>query len=437
MNDIKALRENANGERERLLSRGVSPGEIDELLELDSDARARIAERDEIRGRINSLSKEVSEAMRSGDKVRADALRNESRALGQALDVMQSRVVQAEEARLARVLLIPNVPSVDAPVGASEDENVVLRYWSPEHGVQDPDEYVAPVADDAKKAHWEIGESMRLLDLPRAARISGSMFAMYRGDGARLLRALTSFALDAHSDAFEEIRPPTLVKSDTMIATGHLPKFADDAYELPRDDLYAIPTAEVPLTSFARDEILDEAELPLRLTAATACYRREAGSAGRDTRGLLRLHEFDKVELFAYCAEAQAPEVHLDMLRRAEGILRALGITYRVVDLCTGDMGASAARTFDLEAYAPGVGKWLEVSSVSWCGDYQARRANIRYRASDGSGNRFVHTLNGSALAWARVWAIIVEMGYREEGAVEVPQVLVPYLGGRTTLSSS
>jgi seryl-tRNA synthetase len=437
MNDIKALRENANGERERLLARGVSLIEIEELLALDSELRARIAERDHVRGRINSLSKEVSEAMRSGDKARADELRNESRQLGRSLEMLQQEVTLAEEARLARVLVIPNVPSREAPVGSSEEENVVVRYWSPEYGEQSPTTFVEPVTGGGMKAHWEIGESMRLLDLPRAARIAGSMFAMYRGDGARLLRALTSFALDAHSDAFEEIRPPTLVKSDTMIATGHLPKFADDAYELPRDDLYAIPTAEVPLTSFARDEILDEAELPLRLTAATACYRREAGSAGRDTRGLLRLHEFDKVELFAYCTEAQAQEVHLDMLRRAEGILRALGITYRVVDLCTGDMGASAARTYDLEAYAPGVEKWLEVSSVSWCGDYQARRANIRYRAIDGSGNRFVHTLNGSALAWARIWAILVEMGYRDEGIVEVPEVLAPYLGGRSALSPS
>ncbi len=271
--------------------------------------------------------------------------------------------------------------------------------------------------------------------MERGAKLSGSMFPVFRGAGARLVRALTSFALDRHADAFEEIRPPTLVLTDTMVSTGHLPKFADDAYHVERDDLWAIPTAEVPLTSMWRGEILDESELPLRLTAVTSCFRREAGAAGRDTRGLLRVHEFDKVELFAYATPEQAPDLLDELVGRAEGLIRELGLRYRVLDLCAGELGNSSARTFDLEVFAPGVDRWLEVSSVSWCTDYQARRANIRYRPS-GGGPAFVHTLNGSALAWPRVWAALVETGRRDDGSVALPEVLAPYLGGETVITA-
>jgi seryl-tRNA synthetase len=258
------------------------------------------------------------------------------------------------------------------------------------------------------------------------------MFPLYRGYGARLLRALTSFALDSHAEEFEEVRPPTMVLTDTMISTGHLPKFSDEAYHLERDDLWAIPTAEVPLTSMWRGDILDEADLPLRLTAATACFRREAGAAGRDTRGLLRVHEFDKVELFAYCTPEQAPAAHADILARAENLLRLLGLPYRVLDLCAGDLGTSSARTVDLEVFSPGVDRWLEVSSVSWFRDFQARRANVRYRSENGT--QYVHTVNGSALAWARIWAALVEINRQEDGSVAIPAVLQPYLGGQTHL---
>ena len=232
--------------------------------------------------------------------------------------------------------------------------------------------------------HWEIGEALQILDMERGARLAGSMFPLYRGAGARLLRALTAFAIDRHSPAYEEIRPPTVVLTDTMTSTGHLPKFADDAYHVERDDLWLIPTAEVPLTSMHRGEILEESQLPLRFTASTACYRREAGSAGRDTRGLLRVHEFDKVELFAYATPEGALDAQADILRRAESMLQELELPYRVLDLCCGDLGGSSARTFDLEAYAPGVDRWLEVSSVSWFRDYQARRANVRFRPAGG-----------------------------------------------------
>jgi seryl-tRNA synthetase len=259
------------------------------------------------------------------------------------------------------------------------------------------------------------------------------MFPLYRGDGSRLLRALTAFALDAHFDAYEEIRPPSVALTETMMSTGHLPKSRDDMYAIERDDLWAIPTAEVPLTSMHRGEILAIENLPIRMTAATQCFRREAGAAGRDTRGLLRVHEFEKVELFAYCTPDQAAEEQMNILARAEQLLRTLGLPYRVLDLCCGDLGAASARTFDLEVYSPGVDRWLEVSSVSWFRDYQARRANVRYRTLEG-GTAFVHTVNGSALAWARIWAALVETYRQPDGTVILPDALAPYLGGRTVL---
>jgi seryl-tRNA synthetase len=264
--------------------------------------------------------------------------------------------------------------------------------------------------------------------------MSGSMFNMYRGSGARLLRALVQLSLDRAADAWEEVRPPSVVRTDTMVSTGHLPKFADDAYQIERDELWAIPTAEVPLTSMHAGEVLDQASLPIRYAAYTPCFRREAGSAGRDTRGLLRSHEFDKVELMAFATAEDAPAVHADIVARGEAILADLGLAYRVVDLCTGDLGFSNRRTFDLEAFAPGCDQWLEVSSVSWYGDFQARRSNTRYRPEGEKGTAFVHTLNGSVLGWPRVWAALVESHRRADGAIDVPAVLRPYLGGAEVL---
>ena len=275
---------------------------------------------------------------------------------------------------------------------------------------------------------------MGILDVERATKLSGAMFVMYRGAGAALVRALVQLALDRNSDRYEEIRPPTLVRTETMVSTGHLPKFEEDAYHLERDDLWAIPTAEVPLTSLARDEIIDETDLPRRMMAHTSCFRREAGSAGRDTRGLLRVHEFDKVEILAYATEDQAPALHEEILERAEAIIADLGLAYRIVDICTGDIGGSAARTWDIEVYAPGADQWLEVSSVSWFGDYQARRANVRYRPTDEKGTKMVHTLNGSALAVPRVWAALVETHRQADGTVAVPEVLQPYMRGVTSI---
>ncbi|NNN18264.1 MAG: serine--tRNA ligase [Acidimicrobiaceae bacterium] len=429
MLDIRIVREDLDKVKQALATRGVAPGLLDELWDLDQQARTASTKRDTLRAEVNSISKEIAQLMRSGDTVSAGALRDRSRAIGDELSALESRAGELDVERREALLRIPNLPSEDAPVGVSEADNLIVRWWSPKSGMQNGSEINLPdYADYQRKPHWEIGSELKILDLERAAKISGSMFPMFRGLGATLERALTSMALDAHSDAFEEIRPPTLVRSATMVSTGHLPKFEEDAYRLERDDLYAIPTAEVPLTSLAKDEILLEEDLPVRLSAFTACFRREAGSAGRDTRGLLRLHEFDKVEILSYATPDQAADMHAELLRRAESLLQRLGLTYRVLDLCTGDLGNSSKRTFDLEAYSPGTGLWLEVSSVSWFGDYQARRANIRFRNSKSNQIEFVHTLNGSALAWARIWAVIVETYRQSDGSVTIPEELRPYM---------
>ncbi len=414
------MRSDPDGVKRALGRRGVAAAEVDRVVELDARHRALLYERDELRREVNRLSVEVGEARRAGDVPKAELLTAESRALG---DNEREIAAQAEaieiELRQA-LLLLPNRPANDCPDGAGPADNVVLRTEG-----FDPDGY----SDHQRVPHWEIGAALGILDLERGAKLSGSMFPMYRGLGATLVRALCQLALDRNADAFEEIRPPTLVRTETMVSTGHLPKFEDDAYHLERDDLWAIPTAEVPLTSLARDEILEESALPMRLMAYSACYRREAGSAGRDTRGLLRIHEFDKVEILAYATPQQATALHAEILARAEGVLHALGLAYRVVDLCTGDLGNSAARTYDLEAYAPGCDQWLEVSSVSWFTDYQARRANVRYRPADGAIAP-VHTLNGSALAVPRVWAALVEANRLPDGSVRIPEVLRPYMRG-------
>jgi seryl-tRNA synthetase len=283
--------------------------------------------------------------------------------------------------------------------------------------------------------HWDIGMELGILDLERGAKISGSMFPLYRGAGATLTRALCQLALDRNADAYEEVRPPSLVRTDTLEATGQLPKFADDAYHIERDDLWAIPTAEVPLTSLRGNEILEHDELPLRLMAYTPCYRREAGSAGRDTRGLLRVHEFDKVEILALSSAEDAEERHAELLARAEGTIAALGLPYRILDICTGDLGQSHARSFDIEVYAPGCDLWLEVSSVSWFSDYQARRASIRYRLAGGGPTVTCHTVNGSALAVPRVWAALVETYRQPDGSIALPEVLHPYFRGATAIT--
>ena len=428
MIDIRLVRDDSASVKAALGRRGVAPAEIDRLIGLDEAARAAMGERDDLRAQVKSLSKQVGRARQSGEAGSADELTARSRSLGEEERSLHAVAESAAEEVRQALLYLPNLPAADAPDGTGPDHNLVVRSWP------DP----APAYTDAQRVpHWEVGAELGLLDMERGAKLSGSMFPLYRGFGARLLRALTSFALDRHADRFEEVRPPTLVLTETMVSTGHLPKFEEDAYHLERDGLWGIPTAEVPLASMWRGDILDEGDLPLCLTAATPCYRREAGSAGRDTRGLLRVHEFDKVELFAYATPEQAPALLEDMVARAEALLVDLGLRYRVLDLCAADMGISAARTFDLEVYSPGVDQWLEVSSVSWCTDYQARRANIRYRPDGGRGPVLVHTLNGSALAWPRIWAALVETGRRSDGSVALPEVLRPYLRGDVVIPAA
>jgi seryl-tRNA synthetase len=430
MLDIRRIRTELDDVVIALARRGDSSleSEVRRAATIDERLRAIVAERDDVRSQVNALSKQVGTLRRDGDVDEAERLQQQSRDLGE-----HEKSLAAEHddlsAQLRDTLLgIPNIPDADAPDGGGPDDNVVVKVVG-----YDPDSY----AEHQRVPHWDIGAELGLLDPERASKLSGSMFALYRGAGARLLRALTQLALDRHTtgaDAYEEVRPPSVVRPETMIATGQLPKFADDAYHLERDDLWLIPTAEAPLTSMHRDEILDEADLPRRFTAYTPCFRREAGSAGKDTRGTLRTHEFDKVELFAYCTPDQYLAVHHDILERAESIVTDLGLAYRVLDLCTGDLGFSNARTFDIEVYAPGCDAWLEVSSVSWYSDYQARRADIRYRPAEGKGTVVAHTVNGSALAWSRIWPAILETHRQPDGSVEMPKVLQPYLGGMTEI---
>jgi len=425
MIDVRLLRTEPDAVKAALARKKVDPAEVDRAASLDVRRRELAGRRDVIRAKVKGLSHEVGKARRAGDQATADALSTESRALGDEEGSIDAETGEVEAQLHDLLLRLPNLPSPDAPDGESAADNPVLRVEG-----HDPGRF----GDHQRVPHWDIGAQLGILDLERGARISGSMFVVYRGMGATLVRALCQLALDRNADAFEEIRPPTLVRTDTLTATGQLPKFADDAYHLERDDLWAIPTAEVPLTSMGGDEVYDEADLPVRLMAHTTCYRREAGSAGRDTRGLLRVHEFDKVEILAFTTPEQAEKMHADLLGRAEGVLRELGLGYRVVDISTADLGQSHARAYDLEVYSPGVDQWLEVSSVSWFSDYQARRANIRYRPAGAKGTAFVHTLNGSALAVPRVWAALVETYRQPDGSVRLPDVLAPYLRGQQVI---
>ena len=429
MLDPRRLRTEPEVVKAGLARRGIDLSEIDRAIVLQAEERALKARGDELRARIRSLSKEVGQARRAGDSASADAKASESRALGEEEAKVAAEAAAAGGELRDILLRTPNLPADDCPDGGSEADNVVVRVEGYDEGAY---------GDHQRVPHWDVGARLGILDLERGAKLSGSMFPVFRKQGATLVRALCQLALDRNCDAFEEIRPPSLVRTDTMVSTGHLPKFADEGYHLERDDLWAIPTGEVPLTSLGRDEILAEADLPMRLMAYTPCFRREAGAAGRDTRGLLRVHEFDKVEILAYATAEQARTVHDELVARAEGSLRALGLAYRVVDLCAGDLGASAARTFDLEVYAPGCDMWLEASSVSWFSDYQARRANIRYRPADGErgGTVVAHTLNGSALAVPRVWAALVETYRRPDGSVAVPEALWPYFRGERTITA-
>jgi len=424
--DVRLLRTDPAGVRAALARRGSSEV-LDQLVRatnIEVAVRDNQSKRDGLRAEINELSKQVGLKRREGDADGAEALQAQSRALGEqekaAADELE--VIQAELRDL--LLRIPNLPDPDAPDGAGEEDNPVIR------GPFLPESF----PEYQRIPHWETATALGILDNERATKISGSMFTMQRGAGATLARALCQYALDMNADAFEEVRPPSLVTTATLTATGQLPKFADDAYAIERDDLWCIPTAEVPLTSLYAGEVIDDTQLPIRLMAYTPCYRREAGSAGRDTRGMLRTHEFDKVEILAVTTPAQGPDMLIELRDRAEALIKGLGLPYRIVDICTGDMGQSHHRSFDIEVYAPGCDMWLEVSSVSWFADYQARRGDIRFRTAGEKGTTVANTLNGSALAVPRVWAAIVENYRQADGTVVVPEALQPYMRGMTVI---
>jgi seryl-tRNA synthetase len=419
VHDLRILREQLELLREALRRRGVldtlAPV-LDRGQALERERRALIQAVEERKAQRNANAQEVAKLKRA--KEDADELIAQGRALSDEIAKLE-RELASTEAGLQRTLYeIPNINLPDVPAGG-EEHNVIVREW----GTPRPREGVKP--------HWEIGARLGMIDLDRAAKVSGSGFVFYRGKGARLVRALLNFFMDVHREehGYEEIWPPLLVNRASMTGTGQLPKFEEDAYATRTDELFLIPTAEVPVTNLYRDEILDGDSLPMAFVAYSKCFRREAGSAGKDTRGILRTHEFDKVELVRYATPEDSANQLEALTRHAETILERLGLPYRRKLLAAGDTGFSSAKTYDLEAWAPAVGAWLEVSSCSTFTDYQARRANIRYRPGKGEKPRLIHTLNGSGLAFPRTIACILEHYQNADGSVAVPEVLRPYLG--------
>jgi seryl-tRNA synthetase len=419
MHDVRMVRERLGELREAMRRRealdALGP-QLDRCEGLERERRSLIQAVEERKAARNASSQEVARRKRAGEP--ADDLIAQGRALGDEIARLERELGDAEGQLQAILLEVPNVTAPDVPAGG-EEHNVIIRSWG------------EPRPSDGVRPHWEIAAEHGLIDLERAAKISGSGFAVFRAGGARLVRALMSFFLDVHTreHGYEEIWAPVLVNRASMTGTGQLPKFEDDAYQVAGDDLFLIPTAEVPVTNLYRDEILDGADLPKGFCAYTPCFRREAGSAGKDTRGILRVHQFDKVELVRYSTPERSDAELETLLGHAESMLQRLGIPYRVKLLAAGDTGFSSAKTYDLEAWAPGVGAWLEVSSCSTFSDFQARRANIRYRPAKGEKPRFVHTLNGSGLAFPRTIACILEHYQQPDGSVTVPDVLRPYVG--------
>jgi len=419
MHDVRLVRERLDDLREAMRRRdalGTLGPQLDRCEGLERERRLLIQAVEERKAARNAGSQEVARRKRAGEP--ADDLIANGRALGEEIGRLELELADAERSLASILLEVPNITVADVPAG-DESNNVIVRSWG------------EPRASEGVRPHWEIAAEHGLFDLERAAKISGSGFAVFRRDGSRLVRALLNFFLDVHTreHGYEEVWTPVLVNRASMTGTGQLPKFEDDAYKIQDDDLFLIPTAEVSLTNLYRDEILDGADLPKAFTAYTPCFRREAGSAGKDTRGILRMHQFDKVELVRYCAPEQSEAELEKLLGHAESILQRLGIPYRVKLLAAGDTGFSSAKTYDLEAWAPGVGAWLEVSSCSTFTDFQARRANIRFRPAKGEKPRFVHTLNGSGLAFPRTFACILEHYQQPDGTVIIPEVLRPYVG--------
>ena len=419
MHDARLIRERLDDLREAMRRRGalgqLAP-QLDRCEGLDRERRLLIQAVEERKAARNASSQDVARRKKAGEDA-ADLIAH-GRALGEEIARLDVELAAAEQALDAIVMQVPNVTLAEVPEG-DETHNVVVRTRG------------TPRSSDGVKPHWDIAAAQGLFDTERGAKVSGSGFVFFRGKGARLVRGLMNFFLDSHVDlhGYEEVWAPLLVNRASMTGTGQLPKMEDDAYRIGGDDLFLIPTAEVPVTNLYRDEILDAGVLPKAFCAYTPCFRREAGAAGKDTRGILRMHQFDKVELVRYCAPEDSEAQLQLLLGHAEAMLQQLEIPYRVTMLAAGDTGFSSAKTYDLEAWAPGVGAWLEVSSCSTFTDFQARRANIRYRPAKGEKPRFVHTLNGSGLAFPRTIACILENHQQPDGSVAVPQVLRRYVG--------
>jgi seryl-tRNA synthetase len=423
MHDMRVLREQPERLRDALRRRGAleqyGPA-LDRAELLERERRTAILDVEQRQQRRNAISAEVARLRKAGES--ADQLMAEGRQVGDEITSLDARRTEVEREMLSAMLELPNATMPDVPEGG-EEANAVLRFWG------------EPRESSGVRPHWEIGAQHGILDLERAVKLSGSGFAVLRGDGARLVRALMSFMLDTHTreHGYEELWVPKVVLRDCMVGTAQLPKFEEDMYAVKDSDLFLITTAEVPVTNLYRDEILEASALPAAFCAYTPCFRQEKFSAGKDTRGILRMHEFDKVELVRYATPETSAAEHERLTAHAEALLKALRLPYRVIVLAAGDTGFASAKTYDLEVWAPGVGKWLEVSSCSNFLDFQARRANIRFRAAAGEKPQFVHTLNGSALAFPRIIAALLEHHQLADGRVQLPDVLQPYMG-RSTL---
>ena len=420
MLDIKLIRENPEKINE-LLKRRNPELSIDEIVKIDVERRAVQTEADELRAKRKTDSQKIGELKKQGQNT--DEIQEEVRKLGDDIKVLEEKEVILEEKQKTLLLNIPNIPDETTPTGISENDNKIVS------GCGEPTE-----ADFELKAHWDLVEEKGLVDFERGVKLAQSRFILYKGKGARLERAIINFFLDVHTQehGYEEILPPVLVNSAAMTGTGQLPKFAEDMYKCENEDLYLIPTAEVPVTNIYQNEILTEEDLPKYMTAYTPCFRREAGSAGKDTRGLIRVHQFNKVQLVKLTTPEKSHEEHIKLTKDAEKILELLELPYRRVELCTADIGFSANKCFDLGVYMPSYNWYKEISSCSNFGDFQARRANIRYREKSTGKVQFVHTLNGSGLAVGRTFAAIVENFQQEDGTIKIPRVLQHYTGFET-----
>jgi seryl-tRNA synthetase len=423
MLDLNFVRSNLETVEAKLRARGMDPEALlGNFRELDQERRSRITQAETLQAQRNKLSQEVARSRKAGaDASQITAVMDQTRDLKQETEAVQLRAAEAEEAMRALLATIPNLTQDSVPAGKSEADNVEVLRWGQQ-----------PAFDFAPKPHWELGESLGILDLQRAAKISGARFAVYWGLGARLERALASFMLDVHTreHGYLEVLPPLLVNKESLFGTGQLPKFAEDLFKTEGSDHWLIPTAEVPVTNLYRDEVLEETKLPLSLVAYTPCFRSEAGSYGKDVRGIIRQHQFQKVELVKFARPDQSDEEHEKLTGHAEAILQRLHLPYRKVLLCAGDTGAASSKTYDLEVWLPGQGLYREISSCSNFEAYQARRANIRYKPLNKNKSELVHTLNGSGLAIGRTWLAILENYQQADGTVRVPKVLQPYMGG-------